>query len=1681
MKEINQDLVKKGIDAGYRDLLFSLEDTPDRLLDLIAPNLFVKKIKTTETPLSDYKETGIYFFEVENNVFEDTVFNTTDTRFTLSVTNKETECLQVLSITRSGNDDLQEVLDYRRVGTLVDGTMNWSDWSHTVIHWDSIVGLPLALQKWITSKEQEESVLTPEEKALLNQLRTDIDNLNTELSEAEVSLSNQIGERITERLQLYRPSVDVLPVASQTDKGVLSFNDIPLASETLKGMVLINPVENAAEPFKVPSSKAVYQALQDLKTWVENQDYTTNADLGNIGNQLPNYALPIQITQNQNNEGVKASDVYFGLTRLADSIEAGSKDVVTSDLLNSYKSTIEGRVTGIDVDYSGFKLLYTTKFASLEAVVDDLVAFKNTPPSITWDSILNKPTDITFEDTKVSITKPVTIDGYNVITEGNILDNIPTASTTVAGKVVLAENIQEASEKVVTASLLKNELDGQYTKINSIESDLNNLKSDYELTNNEVTNHGQQLEQVNQALSGKADVDHVHADLNQAIDEIRASVTTKAEQTHVHGMDSITGLTEALETLKTEVETSFNEGLAGKSAIGHTHGIGDVTGLQEALDSKTTEAKVNELISNASVNWDNLSGKPSTFTPSSHTHSIGEVEGLEDTLNTKANTVHSHDDLTQSINEVTNALAGKANSQHTHEMSEVNGLQTALQEQSDLVQLVIDQLDEYKEKDAEALSNAASFVEGKLLEKVDQAKAELTGLVDTKADSSHVHQITDVEGLEASLASKADSSHNHQISEVEGLQDSLDGKSAVGHQHQIADIDGLQAKLNEKANFIEVASNLNNLEAKLATKANTSHTHLISDIDGLEDSLTSKANVDHSHTWDSIEGKPTTFTPATHIHVEFEEIVGLRNRVEGVETSLNTKAPSTHTHSWESIENKPSTFTPSEHTHQMSQVEGLKAALDSKLPMSAYAGIMSIIEGLQVNKANYNHTHSIANINGLQDALNDKANNNEVDSRIANLESDLSSKSNNGHTHSWNDLSDKPTSFPTEEHSHQLNEVEGLEEALNTKAAVSHTHAISDVEGLQTELGTKAIASEVNASISELQQSLANKSDLQHQHLISDITGLQDRLQSLQDYLDTKAEKDALQSFVTNFEESLNQRVKSVDFTWEKLKNKPEVQAADWNTLLNKPALFSGSYEDLSNKPELFDGSYNSLTDKPELFSGSYEDLTNKPTLFSGSYNDLTDKPTDIAPTAHTHVIADVNGLEEALEGKAPVTHTHTLSEITDYVEKPSLVNKVTTTDAALTDYTATGIYFFELEENTFSDSIFTPDISRFILTVSNKGNECLQNIRFTNTMSDEVEGVFEYNRLGSLVDENRTWTEWESLKIHASSIIGGTISNEQVDSFDIRARPIYPKMMDALDYLMGKRIIETEDLNIAGLNFSIPGNIYYSLDEKEEAKGNLNIFFSFIFDSLKELFTIEGSLSTESDRYKEIAYFNSLIIDFVNNDKNPTVDKTINKVLHKEDGNLYFFKSFKKYKINDFYTLTINEESKTFTCQFNENILNDFFDPFIVVHSKDFGKIIFTSENLNKTISGSMKYIPLDGRSEVFELSSSPSGFTSRNNLISNYLLFNLINKDVNSGQNSNLFTNYLEELKTQLTFEPKMTDNLNSYINKNNQDNMLFLETNVVQRSDGMHAVRVYYPDFRIKAGLNTNSTLTPYLVAI
>ncbi|HAT1504193.1 TPA: hypothetical protein I8W56_002317 [Corynebacterium striatum] len=128
-----------------------------------------------------------------------------------------------------------------------------------------------------------------------------------------------------------------------------------------------------------------------------------------------------------------------------------------------------------------------------------------------------------------------------------------------------------------------------------------------------------------------------------------------------------------------------------------------------------------------------------------------------------------------------------------------------------------------------------------------------------------------------------------------------------------------------------------------------------------------------------------------------------------------------------------------------------------------------------------------------------------------------------GHRHVWSDIDDKPAAFPPSAHTHPVGDVEGLQAALDGKAAVEHTHTWDGVRGKPgtfpstweqvkdkpdafpttwDEVKGKPAAfpptthTHTTAQVEGLDDALAGKADKGHMHKIEDVGGLKERLDS---------------------------------------------------------------------------------------------------------------------------------------------------------------------------------------------------------------------------------------------------------------------------------------------------------------------------------------------------------------------------------------------------------------------------------------------------------------------------------------------------------------------------------------------------------------------------------------------------------
>jgi hypothetical protein len=167
-------------------------------------------------------------------------------------------------------------------------------------------------------------------------------------------------------------------------------------------------------------------------------------------------------------------------------------------------------------------------------------------------------------------------------------------------------------------------------------------------------------------------------------------------------------------------------------------------------------------------------------------------------------------------------------------------------------------------------------------------------------------------------------------------------------------------------------------------------------------------------------------------------------------------------------------------------------------------------------KSNNGHGHAISEVSGLSSALGDRPTWGDVYTRTQ-----LNTSGGGGIVH-WANVSNKPSTFPPEYHTHSISEVIGLwaelgnfytTTQLNTNGGGGqvhwgnitnkpdfsyngHTHTISQITGLQGALDGKSNNGHGHGigEISGLQGALDGKSNNVHGHSISDVSGLQGAL-----------------------------------------------------------------------------------------------------------------------------------------------------------------------------------------------------------------------------------------------------------------------------------------------------------------------------------------------------------------------------------------------------------------------------------------------------------------------------------------------------------------------------------------------------------------------------------------------------------
>jgi len=300
-----------------------------------------------------------------------------------------------------------------------------------------------------------------------------------------------------------------------------------------------------------------------------------------------------------------------------------------------------------------------------------------------------------------------------------------------------------------------------------------------------------------------------------------ANLKDRANHTGTQAISTVLGLTTALSN---KVETSL---LGANSGVATLDGSGKLTPAQVPAGMgtgdmlKSTYDTDNDGIVDAAETapWAGITGKPSTFTPSTHTHAQSDITNLVTDLAAKIPATEK------------GAASGVATLDGAGKVptSQLPAMGTG------------DMLKSTYDTDNDGIVDSAAAAPW----------AGITGKPSTFTPSTHTHAQSDITNLVTDLAGKASTTHTHAQSDVTGLVTALAGKvdtSLLGAVSGVATLDGT-GKV-PSAQLPPMGGTGDMLQSVYDTNNN-----------GIVDAA-------EAVPWAGITSKPTTFTPATHTHAQ---------------------------------------------------------------------------------------------------------------------------------------------------------------------------------------------------------------------------------------------------------------------------------------------------------------------------------------------------------------------------------------------------------------------------------------------------------------------------------------------------------------------------------------------------------------------------------------------------------------------------------------------------------------------------------------------------------------------------------------------------------------------------------------------------------------------------------------------
>lgn len=553
--------------------------------------------------------------------------------------------------------------------------------------------------------------------------------------------------------------------------------------------------------------------------------------------------------------------------------------------------------------------------------------------------------------------------------------------------------------------------------------------------------------------------------------------------------------------------------------------------------SATSASSATVADSAKSVAWGNVTGKPSTFTPSTHTHTKSEVG-----LGNVDNTADANKSVKYAVSAGTATTATTASSANAVAWGNVTGKPSTYPASSHTHD---DRY--YTEGEINTLLDVKAV--NKVLTNEDLNTITTPGFYSASGGNTVTNKPSDIDNFGLIVIHKASGSYYTQIlfyDTVSYRRICANGTWGSWTQDKLTDTNtwrGIQNNLTSDSTTDSLsAAQGKALKTLVDGKSALGHKHTKSEITNFPTSMPAsdvyswaKASTKPAYSWSEINNKPSTFTPSSHTHgsgditsLSADKITGVigidhlpagalerckivandtarfklttsdvqNGDVVKVGTDANAKmyfvidetklssedgytvfsAGTATSVPWSGVTGKPSTFTPSAHTHDDRYYT--ESEINTKLD----------------SKSNTGHTHD--------DRYYTKT---EMNTK-------LTGKSDTSHSHNLSTMINtltEGTAAPTDDdyyiaqyagggtttityhrrlHSALWSYIKGKADSVyqvkGSYAASSHTHTIAQVSNLQTILDSKASASHTHtiANVTGLQSALDGKAASVHTH-----------------------------------------------------------------------------------------------------------------------------------------------------------------------------------------------------------------------------------------------------------------------------------------------------------------------------------------------------------------------------------------------------------------------------------------------------------------------------------------------------------------------------------------------------------------------------------------------------------------------